>query len=86
MRKKYKNINQLSSAFKSGKLKDYKLIIDNDRSWLQYDGDVPFDDQDEIDYFMDEKCDECGEWYEGPGGSNGLKKSYELLGIKCSTV
>ena len=56
---KYKNIQELADAFKSGELKDWVLEVDNDRTSLSWRGRNPFEeDTDEAEDFEDNKYDE----------------------------
>ena len=55
---KYKNIKELAEAFKSGELKDWILMVDNDSTHLRWTGDSPAFDTDEGDDFECEKYDE----------------------------
>lgn len=73
---KYKNLSELAAAFKAGKLKNYKLILDNDDSRLVYDGSLKGDDNN------DEKNDECANWYRGNGYAD-LQEACEAAGIPC---
>ena len=57
---KYKNIKELSEAFKSGKLKGWVLMVDNDSTHLRWIGHCPFEiDTEEFYEFEDKKCDEA---------------------------
>ena len=38
---KYKNIKELAEAFKSGELKNWILMVDNDNTYLRWTGDSP---------------------------------------------
>jgi hypothetical protein len=50
---KYKNIKELAQGFKSGELKDWVLIVDNDSTYLRWIGDGP-----ESEEFEDQKSAE----------------------------
>lgn len=69
---KYKNLSELAAAFASGELNKahYKLVLDNDCSWLQFCGPLPegIDEESDAGYsFRDERTDECRSWFEGRG-------------------
>ncbi len=38
---KYKNIKELAAAFRSGELKGWVLMVDNDNTYLRWVGDSP---------------------------------------------
>lgn len=66
---KYKNIKELAEAFKSGKLQNWVLMVDNDNTYLRWIGGVPEQikvDTDEYDEFFDQKNDEARELWDSP--------------------
>ncbi|KKN35454.1 hypothetical protein LCGC14_0783570 [marine sediment metagenome] len=66
---KYKNIQELAGAFKSGKLKDWVLMVDNDSTYLRWNAGLPdgiVDDADEAADFQDKKSDEGEELWDSP--------------------
>lgn len=66
---KYKNLTAVADAFKSGELSGYKLVLDNDDSFLDWDGkDNPHEPGTDAYWeFCDNKRDECRDWYRGNG-------------------
>lgn len=72
MTMKYKNLQAVAAAFASGELDTakYKLILDNDCSYLVYCGPIPEGLQAgtyEADVWRDEKNDELRNWFWGNG-------------------
>jgi hypothetical protein len=70
--KKYETIAELAAAFKNGELdkKNYKLVLDNDVSYLTYCGPLPDDiekDSDEEYYWLGKKRDEANAMFRGNG-------------------
>ncbi len=61
---KYKNIHELSVAFKNGELKNWVLMIDNDNTYLSYIGPCPsgIDAED----FEEQKNDEGEQLWDSP--------------------
>jgi len=56
---KYKNIQELAGAFESGELKNWVLMVDNDKTHLEWRGDCPFKpDSAGAEEFEDEKYEE----------------------------
>jgi hypothetical protein len=69
---KYKNLQQLAAAFASGELDKtkYKLILDNDCSFLNYVGPLPAGmnpDTEEADIWRDEQHEKAHKLFEGNG-------------------
>jgi hypothetical protein len=69
---KYKNLQQLAAAFASGELDKtkYKLILDNDCSFLNYIGPLPdgmVTESDEAYTWLDEQHEAARELFEGNG-------------------
>lgn len=77
---KFKTLKDLANSFASGELKHYKLILDNDDSFLSYIGPIP-EGEDE-DCYRDRKNDEAREWYRGNGYAD-LAEACEAAGIPC---
>lgn len=80
---KYANLVELAAAFRSGELnkEHYKLVLDNDGSWLQYTGPLPDgveENSEAADVWRDERCDECRAWFSGNG--------YADLGDACNAA
>ena len=65
---KYKNIQELANGFKSGELKDWTLMVDNDSTYLRWIGDSPDYDKspDESEEFEDQKDDEARALWDSP--------------------
>ena len=65
---KYNDLTELAAAFKSGELdkNEWMLVIDNDSDWLQWLGEIPFEDPDDIESKMYKKAHEL---YSGGDGS-----------------
>jgi len=67
---KYKNIQELADAFKSGELKDWILIVDNDTTYLRWKGKCPYEPgtDEEYDFENDKYNEGLALWYspEGP--------------------
>ena len=66
---KYNNIQDLANGFKSGELKGWILMVDNDSTHLHWMGDRPEhmkDDSDEAEEFADKKYDEGKELWDSP--------------------
>lgn len=85
MTTKYKNLKQLAAAFASGELdrKKYRLILDNDDSFLTYCGPLPRGmkkDSDEAASWRDSKSDEARQWFRGNGYAD-LLDACEAAGI-----
>ena len=63
---KYKNIKELAEGFKSGELKDWVLVVDNDSTCLDWRGERP--DYEKFpkasEEFMDKKYDEGRELWD----------------------
>lgn len=80
--KKYPNLKALAAAFESGELnrKHYRLIVDNDDSFLSYVGPVPRGE--DKDCYRDRKSDEARDWYRGNGECDMLE-ALEAAGIPC---
>lgn len=69
---KYKNLQQLAEAFRSGALSrdEYTLILDNDDSFLSYTGPLPDGveaDSEEADIWRDRKSNQARNWFRGNG-------------------
>jgi hypothetical protein len=72
---KYKNLQQLAAAFASGELDKtkYKLILDNDCSFLNYVGPLPEGMKPETDEaydWLDKQHEAAREMFEGNGYSD----------------
>lgn len=72
---KYKNLRQLAAAFASGELDKtkYKLILDNDCSFLNYVGPLPMGmkpETDEAYEWLDEQHEAARKLFEGNGYSD----------------
>ena len=66
---KYKNIRELAEAFKSGELKDWVLMVDNDSTHLRWTGGRPEnikDDTDEAEDFEEQKYEESKKLWDSP--------------------
>ncbi len=80
---KYKNIKELADAFKSGELKDWILMVDNDSTYLQFRGKYPEgveNDTDAGDIFEDAKYEEGKELWDSPDVYI-LDQALEVAGI-----
>jgi hypothetical protein len=62
---KYKSIQELADAFKSGELKDWKLMVDNDNTYLAWAGKWPLE-IDDCDRFESLKEKEANELWDSP--------------------
>ena len=85
MAHKYKNLKELAAAFASGEIDKtkYKLILDNDDSFLSYCGPLPDgvdDDTPAADSWRDQKSDEARTLFRGNGYSD-LQEACEAAGI-----
>ena len=81
---KYKDLKELSEAFKAGELEGWMLMVDNDCTHLQYHGPLPEGmktDTDESEAFEDKKYDEGKELYNGQGDVYILDQALTLCGI-----
>jgi hypothetical protein len=81
----FKNLKELAKGFADGRLAGYKLILDNDGSWLSYEGPLPDGmkrNTEAADVWLDAKNDEGREWYSGNGYSD-LADACEAAGIPC---
>ncbi len=86
---KYKNLKELSEAFKAGELKDWVLMLDNDKTNLQYHGPLPEGvetDSDESEEFEEKKYDEAEELYDGSEDTYILDQALTLAGIPNISV
>jgi len=65
---KYKNIQELAKGFKSGDLKDWVLMVDNDSTYLRWIGNRPDYDKfpDENEVYMEQKDDESKKLWDSP--------------------
>ena len=65
---KYKNIQELAEGFKSGDLKGWVLMVDNDNTYLRWIGNSPDCDKHPKanEEFMDQKYDEGKELWDSP--------------------
>ena len=65
---KYKNIQELADGFKSGELKDWVLMVDNDSTYLGWIGDSPDYDKypEASEEFNDQKEDEARVLWDSP--------------------
>ncbi len=87
---KYKNLAELSEAFKSGELSEenYVLIVDNDHSYLTYVGSSPYyaksDSAQHVEYMQD-KDKETAELFSG-GGPNDFHEACQALGIPTDSA
>ena len=64
---KYKNIQELADAFRSGLLKGWTLMVDNDSSYLSWVGARPPDmTDDEREEFFDTKGEEADKLWDSP--------------------
>ena len=65
---KYKNIEELAVAFKAGELKGWVLMVDNDNTYLRWEGEQP--DWNETpaaaEEFQEKKSDEGEELWDSP--------------------
>lgn len=66
---KYKNIQELAEGFRSGELKDWILMVDNDSAHLRWIGESPDydEDSDASEEFQDQKYDEGKELWDSSG-------------------
>jgi len=64
---KYKNIQELANAFKSGKLEGWVLMVDNDSTHLDWRGECPDYEKfpDAFEEFQDKKYDEGQKLWDG---------------------
>ncbi len=86
---KYKNLKELSEAFKSGELEGWVLAIDNDSTHLSWHGGFPEGtepDTDEGADFEDEKYDEGKQLYDGSGDVYILDQALTIAGIPNAGV
>ncbi len=86
---KYKNLKELSDAFKSGVLDGWVLMLDNDSTHLDWrgglsDGIEP--DTDEGADFEDKKYDEGKQLYDGSGDVYILDQALTIAGIPNAGV
>ncbi len=65
---KYKNIAELAEGFKSGELKDWVLMVDNDNTYLRWIGKCPdYKTQpEEYDEFIEKKEAEEATLWDSP--------------------
>ncbi|KKN78843.1 hypothetical protein LCGC14_0346150 [marine sediment metagenome] len=66
---KYNNIQELAKAFKSGDLKGWVLMVDNDNTYLRWVGKWPEhieDDTKESAAFEEQKYDEAEKLWDSP--------------------
>lgn len=87
MTEKYESLIQLADAFRSGELnkEHYTLILDNDRSWLDYTGPLPdgVDAESEAaEVWQDEMSAKARKLFRGNGYSD-LADACEAAGIPC---
>ncbi len=81
---KYKNLKELSEAFKAGELEHWVLMVDNDCTNLDYHGPLPEgvkDDSDEGQLFEEKKYEEGLKLYDGSDDTYILDQALELAGI-----
>ncbi len=81
---KYKNLKELSEAFKAGELENWVLMLDNDKTHLQYHGPLPKGvepDTNESEEFDEKKYDESEELYDGLNDVYILDQALTLAGI-----
>lgn len=71
---KYNSVQEVSDAFKSGELKGYILVVDNDSSYLRYEGLEG--DTDEYIQMKDEETLYIGE------GQNDIYDALRAAGIR----
>ena len=65
---KYKNIEELANAFKAGDLKGWVLMVDNDNTYLRWNGEQPdwYKDEEIAETFQEKKSDEGQELWDSP--------------------
>ena len=63
---KYKNIKKLAAAFRSGELKDWVLMVDNDNTYLRWVGDSPDYNTAPAAAFEQQKSDEGNDLWDSP--------------------
>ncbi len=63
---KYKNLKELSEAFRAGKLENWVLMVDNDNTYLRWVGDSPQIDTEEAEEFEEQKYDEARILWDSP--------------------
>lgn len=81
---KYKNLKELSVAFKSGELKGWVLTLDNDSTCLDWHGGFPDGVEPGSDKgveFENQKYDEGQELYDGSNDIYILDQALEIAGI-----
>ena len=86
---KYKDLKELSDAFKAGELKDWFLTLDNDSTCLDYHGPLPdgiAPKSDEAERFYEQKYDESKELYDGSNDTYILDQALNLAGIPTMEV
>jgi hypothetical protein len=81
-KKKYADLKALAAAFESGELnrKHYKLIVDNDDSFLMYCGPIPKGE--DKDCYRDRMTDAARDWFRG-NGEGDMLDALEAAGIPC---
>lgn len=78
--RRYESIAELAKAFKEGELNNYKLVLDNDCSFLTYVGPMNEDWEAPDGRHVDEVNDEAREWFEGKGYAD-LPDALKAAGI-----
>lgn len=87
MTKRFKDLKALAKAFASGELdkEKYRLVLDNDNSFLTYVGPLPKGmkkDSEAADVWLDEKDAETLAMFRGNGYAD-LQEACEAAGIPC---
>lgn len=81
---KYKNLKELADAFKTGVLKGWVLMLDNDSSHLNWQGALPKGvepDKQNSEDFEEEKYEEGQQLYDGSGDTYILDQALDIAGI-----
>jgi hypothetical protein len=81
----FKSLKEVAAAFADGRLAGYKLILDNDSSWLSWEGPLPEGMKRAsaaADAWLDEKNDAASAMFRGNGYAD-LADACEAAGIPC---
>jgi hypothetical protein len=81
---KYKNLQELAEAFKSGELEGWVLMLDNDSTYLRYDGPLPKgieNDTEEHYEYEEQKSEEGDKLYNGSQDIYILDQALKMAGI-----
>ncbi len=81
---KYKNLTELAEGFKNGELENWILMLDNDSTYLSWDG--PWPDDETLDEFEESKSDKGEELYNGSDDVYILDQALALAGIPNKNV